>query len=174
MDTQQLINILQDHLKSTFLGVFAKDELPVVELRPLAFIVNEDLSQLPGSHWRALYLYQDGRGEFFDSYGRPPDKIVEAYMDKHAPNGWEYNTRHVQSIWSSLCGGYCLQYLEARHRLRDAPMSKLLKELFPFSRQHKNDEIVYRRLRQHYNIEIPIVDPSYYTSLIGAPVEYPK
>ena len=158
MDTLQLERLLNDHLKTSFYGVCAKNQLPDSPLRPLAIIVNEDIAQLPGSHWCAFYLFQDGRAEYFDSYGRAPDKTVTTYLRKQAPNGWEYNSKQVQSFWSTLCGGFCLQYLEARHRSQNIPMSWILRRLFPYENPFKNDLLVQHQLASHYNIEIPLYD----------------
>ena len=158
MDTLQLEKILNDHLKTAFYGVCAKDELPDSSLRPLAIIVNEDIAQLPGSHWCALYLFQNGRGEYFDSYGRSPDIYIAKYLRKQAPKGWEYNARPVQSVWSTLCGGFCLQYLEARHKHQRKPLSRILHQLFPYKIPYRNDLLVQHRLANHYNIELPIYD----------------
>ena len=154
MDTQQLIDILKRHLKHTFFGVYAEDQLPETNVRPLALIANTDPAHLDGTHWVAIYLDHGRPGEFFDSFGEPPDPPVKEYLNKHSPHGWLYNTRSVQGLFSSLCGAYCVQYLEARHETR-APFSTLMFKLFP----HKNnDHLVQERMREHYDMDIPIYD----------------
>ena len=42
METEKIEKILVLTLKSTYVGVCAKDELPRTELRPLAIIVNSE------------------------------------------------------------------------------------------------------------------------------------
>ena len=156
MDTRQLIRILRDHLRSTFYGVYAEDQLPNTNHRPLAIIVNTDPSDLEGTHWTAMYLTRDRPAEFFDSFGRPPDKPVQEYLNKQSPDGWLYNTTPVQGLFSTLCGAYCVQYLEARHETKEQ-FSSLLSTLFPFV---NNDGVVHRRMKEHYNMNIPIYDYS--------------
>ena len=156
MDTQQLIQILKDHLRKTFYGVYAEDQLPEVDNRPLAIIVNTDPAHLDGTHWVAIYLTKGRPGEFFDSFGNPPDKPVEEYLNRHSPQGWVYNTRPVQGLFSTLCGAYCVQYLEGRHESKD-PFSTLLYKLFP---KMNNDILVRQRMQEHYNMDVPIYDPT--------------
>lgn len=160
MDTRQLLKILREHLANTWYGVYAEDRLPDITERPRAIIVNTDPADKSGTHWTAIYLKSNGKGEFFDSYGREPDIPVQYYMDRHAPDGWLYNTRKVQGYWSTLCGAYCLQYLEARNEARRKPLSSLLLKLFPNS---NNDRLVQQRMIEHYKFRIPIYDRSFFT-----------
>lgn len=159
MNTLELEDILKTHLKTAFIGVCAKDELPSdILARPAAFIVNEDIASFPGTHWCAIYFKQNGTGEYFDSFGREPNNTVKKYVELHSPSGWQYSTRQVQSNQSTLCGGFCVQFLEARHKLRHIPMSKLLQKLFPYRSPKENDQIVLQRLRQHYKANVPLFD----------------
>lgn len=158
MDTQQLEKILTGHLKSTFHGVFALDEIPKTPLlRPVAFIVNTDPSTRDGEHWTAIYIHNDNRGEYFDSFGKPPAKTVQTYLNKNATGGWEFNRRQVQGI-STLCGGYCVQYLEYRHQQQQLLQKTVVNRLFPHKEYIENDFLVQRRLKKHYNIQVPLVD----------------
>lgn len=144
----------------------AEDELPTTDMRPLAIIVNTDTSTEDGTHWCAIYLHQNNRGEFFDSYGRSPDKPVIAYLNAHARNGWLYNTNVLQNIWSTVCGAYCVQYLEARNQQRNLPYSTLLRRLFPYTDSDKNDRLVQERMKEHYGLEIPLVEYQFMRSRI--------
>lgn len=161
MDTLQLERILHEHLGLAYYGVCAEDELPHVLARPLALIVNTDPSSRDGTHWTSLYIHRDGKGEFFDSYGRPPDSPVKRYLDQRAPGGWFYNTRQVQSRFSTLCGAFCVQHLESRHRNQKLPFSTLLIQLFPYLNPQQNDSVVQYRMRRHYDIRLPIFDTSF-------------
>ena len=155
MDSRQLLSILHEHMPNTFLGVCAEDELKSVTLkRPCAIIVNTDPSSEDGTHWTAIYLTQKSTGEFFDSSGEKPDEPVRIFLDHHASAGWKYSCRRVQGPLSTLCGAYCLQYLEKRSNSRES-FSTILLKLFPFK---NNDEIVRQRMREHYAIEMPIYD----------------
>ena len=158
MDTQQLITLLRNHLDKVFLGVYAEDQLPHIDQRPFAAIVNTDPSQLPGTHWIAIYLSRDKPGEYFDSFGEYPDTPVVDYLNRESPRGWMYNTRKLQGQFSTLCGAYCVQYLEARHESKD-PFSTILYKLFP---KKNNDVIVQQRMQEHYNLHVPIYDLTMY------------
>lgn len=163
MDTRQLGRILKEHLRLSYYGVCAEDELPDTindVRRPLAIIVNTDPSSQDGTHWTAIYLHRNGSGEFFDSFGRAPDKPVKRFLDRHASNGWSYNIRTVQALFSTLCGAYCVQYLEARHQNKTLPFSTLLFRLFPYTAGN-NENLVQHRMRVHYNLRIPIYDLSF-------------
>lgn len=143
----------------------AKDQLPHIDVRPLALIVNSDPSYKDGTHWSAVYLFQDGRGEYFDSYGRAPEKVIRNYLDRHAPNEWRYNERVLQNLGSTVCGAYCVQYLEARHERRNIPFSTLLRKLFPYSNPDKSDKLVQTRMKKHYGLKIPLVERQFLQSM---------
>jgi len=59
-----------------FDGVFSIDNLPD---DPHLLVCNTDPSYKPGRHWIAIYI-EDGRGEFFDSFGHRPNIEFEHYM----------------------------------------------------------------------------------------------
>ena len=73
MDTIQIERILKNHsyTKKIFKGFYPKDMLPTVE-HPGSYVVNTDPSSESEEHWVAMYLKNDGSGEYFDSYGLQP------------------------------------------------------------------------------------------------------
>ena len=75
MNTLQLKRALEHNTftKKIFGGVFAADELPKVITSPCGFVANTDPSTEPGTHWVAFYFPSRDKGEFFDSYGYPPE-----------------------------------------------------------------------------------------------------
>ncbi len=160
MDTQQLEKILKTHLKSTFHGVYALDEIPKSTLRPMALIINTDPSTRDGQHWTAVYIRKDNTGEYFDSYGKAPAETIQRYLTKNAPGGWEFNRRQVQGL-STLCGGYCVQYLEYRHQHQQLLQSTVVNRLFPHKDYIDNDFLVQLRLKKHYNIRVPLIDQKF-------------
>ena len=105
MNTEEIEKALKDY-KPLFLGVFSSDKLPT---HPHGlFISNTDPSHLPGTHWVAICI--DGRrGEYFDSFGRPPSSTFKDYMNTYCKH-WTFNARQLQSIASSFCGQYCIYY----------------------------------------------------------------
>ena len=75
MNTLELERALKHNTftKKIFVGVFAADELPTLNTFPSGFVANTDPSTEPGTHWVAFYFPSREKGEFFDSYGHPPE-----------------------------------------------------------------------------------------------------
>lgn len=158
MDTIQLERLLSDHLGvGVHYGVCAFDELPLTSKRPLALVINLSPSGTSGTHWIAIWFSSDGHAEHFDSFGSKPIAPIEVYLDTHT-SSWNYNTRLVQSLVSTLCGGYCVMFLEGRQQNKFTDLGILLRKLFPFEDPLRNDRIVQARMLQHYNTNIPIID----------------
>ena len=79
MNTLQISNVLQSDsfTKSVFTSLLPSDHLPNSETeRPKGFIVNVDESVDPGTHWVAIYLTRDWKGEFIDSHGQRPSYVT--------------------------------------------------------------------------------------------------
>lgn len=167
MDTLQLKRMMFHHMKSTFVDVCALDELPITYHRPAAIIVNTDTSKERGTHWTAIYLHVNGSGEYFDSFAKEPSEAIKKFMNKNAPSGWLMNLRVVQGVFSTLCGGYCGIYLEARHRNRELTLKTLIDRIFPHTNTKNNDQAVHRTLRKHYGIYLPITDVSLLLDIIN-------
>ena len=121
MNTSQITRALkQDRFtKRTFRGVFPSDKLPkTLDKFPCAIVANTDPSNEPGTHWVAFYFPSEHKGEMFDSFGRSLEYYKDTFrdfLDKHDTE-WEFNTRTLQSVWSDVCGQYCLFYLCQRSR----------------------------------------------------------
>jgi hypothetical protein len=121
--------------RGMFQGVYSVDTLPE---NPRLLISNTDPSNMPGTHWIAIYVDSDGRGEYFDSFGRKPTGVFEDYMNDNCKD-WIYNTRQLQSINSSYCGFYCCVYCMFKCRGFD-----LVRIVNAFSRDTGlNDSIVH-------------------------------
>ncbi len=114
MDTQSIERFIDSDnvCRNTFQGVFSSDTLPN---KPRLFICNTDPSNQPAQHWIAIHVDDNGRGEYFDSFGRQPDKHFEHYMNEHCTR-WTCNKRQLQSLISSFCGHYCCFYCMLRCR----------------------------------------------------------
>jgi len=92
---------------SLFRGVFSCDTLPSTNVKGL-LVCNTDPRDKPGEHWIAMYF--DGeRGEYFDSFGRPPTAAFKDYLNRHCAY-WIFNDRQLQSVCSRFCGHYCVYY----------------------------------------------------------------
>jgi len=92
-------------------GVFSIDTLPD---KPRLLVCNTDPSDKPGQHWVCIHV-EDGRGEYFDSFGRRPTTLFERYLNRHCCS-WTFNDRQLQSVVSKFCGHYCIYYCMLRSR----------------------------------------------------------
>ena len=115
MNTSELEEILKkvDGTKNTFGGVCRSDLLPLeVKQYPQTFVANVDTSEKRGTHWVAFYFMDDLHGEFFDSYGLPPFRynILNDFLNRNAAE-WTYNRKHLQSLFTEICGHYCIFYI---------------------------------------------------------------
>ena len=97
-----------------FVGSFPRDKIPRVKSLPAALIMNTDTSTQPGEHWVAVYINEDGIGEYFDSFGLKPlfREIVE-YLDNNCKE-WYYNNVTIQGLTSITCGQYCVLFVYLR------------------------------------------------------------
>ena len=110
--------------RDAFLGVFPLNELPrQVERRPAFLIVNTQTADLPGLHWLCLLLFDDGRGEVFNSVGQPPPSAVAQWMNVMT-RVWTYNSETYQSPGTATCGAYCIYVV--LHRLQHSTLSQTL------------------------------------------------
>lgn len=75
-------------------------------------ILNTHTSGLPGQHWLAIYIKEDGVGCFFDSFGNKPDhhcfppfiKNILSINSKEV----QHSTVQVQDFSSDTCGWHCV------------------------------------------------------------------
>ena len=137
------MNILKNDpfTKTVFTDVLPSDRLPrEIRKGPRGYILNTDASDMPGSHWVAMYLTEDGKGEFWDSYGQAPgfyNQNFTQFLDKHCGT-FTCNRRILQAPSSDVCGQYTLFF--ALHRCRRIPMSTIA-NMFTDSKEW-NDELV--------------------------------
>jgi len=110
MNSDEIDRFLRARLRD-FDGVFSVDNLPK---DPRLLVCNTDPSDKPGRHWIAIYI-EDGRGDFFDSFGRRPNADFERYMNCHCVS-WNFNDKQLQSIVSKFCGYYCIYFCILRSR----------------------------------------------------------
>jgi hypothetical protein len=62
----------------------------------------------------AIYIGNDRRAEFFDSFGMHPTVWhFETFLNENS-RYWTHNTKRVQSFYSDACGYHCIFY--AVHR----------------------------------------------------------
>lgn len=119
MNTFQLTNILNtdSFTKRLFLGVYARDEVPIKVKYPSCFIINTHNSNQPGEHWLAFFLNQDGSVEFFDPIGLSPQFYnLDKYLQIISKNKVFYTNQRLQGFGSNYCGVYCVYFLYQRSR----------------------------------------------------------
>jgi len=126
-----------------FLGVYAADELPLK--KPGGLIVNTDKRHLPGTHWIAIHVNKRGECEYFDSYGLPP--MVQEHIDYSEK--CTINKKTLQSPFSSLCGHYCMLYLDSKFRGKS--LNQFLKQ-FKQENIYSNDAYAYIRFVKKFGV----------------------
>lgn len=145
------MNILKSDsfTKTVFTDVLPSDRLPhEIRKRPRGFVLNVDPSNKPGSHWIAIYLTADGKGEFWDSYGEKPgfySQNFSQFLNKQCST-FTWNKRVLQAPSSNVCGQYALFF--ALHRCRHIPMSTIA-NMFTDSKQW-NDTLVRDFIHKWY------------------------
>ena len=123
-------------LTNIFIGVFGKNELKAVSY-PFCLISNESNYGTKGMHWVALYFDVSGNCDYFDSYGQPPKKEIQEFMNKHAKS-IQGNTKQFQNIDSDFCKQYCIYFLTKR-----ALQNKMHEILRVFTENRCNENDVY-------------------------------
>jgi hypothetical protein len=142
MNTSEIQSLLQKLNKKYGsqheVGVFASDKIAYKKCSlPSALICNYDTSYQPGSHWIAIYLSKQGNVHYFDSYAmKPPVDGILRFMKQNAHKKIQYNTVHMQDIFSKVCGEYCILFLSTmmqHKRMKD------FQTLFNNKNKMKND-----------------------------------
>ena len=104
----------------TFRGVYPNDQLPNI-VPPAFLVVNTDVSNLPGRHWKAIYIDENYKGEVFDSLATPVSNRVARFMNRNTRQ-WKTNRVMIQHPLSTQCGAYVLYFVTQRlkfNSLRD-------------------------------------------------------
>jgi len=115
LNTQQIRAALKH--EPNFLNVYALDQLLHLALpqdtTEIKLVANLQPSNLPGNHWIAIYRRpSDGRGYYFDSFGRSPPIAIQRWLTIHC-NNWTFNNLCIQSRNNTvLCGYLCIKFLK--------------------------------------------------------------
>jgi hypothetical protein len=98
--------------RNKFCGVFPYDMIPTKISKPCSIIINTDPSYLPGKHWVAISIDSKGNCNYFDSFGKPPDKYkIIHFLRKNCEKKLFYNKSVLQNIFSDTCGHFCAVFL---------------------------------------------------------------
>ena len=168
MNERQIGKVLKAELGSNFVGVFPADKLFMIRRntpRPFAVVVNTDPSDMPGTHWVAIYIRQYGV-EYFDSLGRPPNNHFRSFLQRFSRH-CAWNEHQYQSIVSSLCGAYCILFIITRHTHPTLSMHNILRKLFKRGYWDFNDRIVQVFMMKRYALYLPITDVDFVREHIG-------
>ncbi|KAG8236362.1 hypothetical protein J437_LFUL016582 [Ladona fulva] len=138
MDTRQLTNALSSnaHTSPLFRGVYPADKLPKSFNYPASFVVNTDPSTKGGTHWIAVYMDENGRGDYFDSYGITPFIREHINFMNRVCASWKWNKVKLQGWGSTVCGNYAAVFIF--HRSKGHSMKKFLSS-FDNSNSVNND-----------------------------------
>ena len=116
MNAEEIENALKRKCVKDFDGVFSVDTLSA---KPRLLVVNTDPALNPVRHWVCMYV-DNGRGEYFDSFGQPPTANFERYLNRHW-SSWTFNNKQLQSVISRFCGNYYIYYCILKSRGVDMP-----------------------------------------------------
>lgn len=101
--------------KKKFIGVFAKDELPLKLRYPCCFVFNTEKKKEDGEHWLAAYFDKNKTCWFFDSYGQSPHFYDLYDYLKHFSKKIVWNKLRIQGF-SDYCGFYCIFFIAFKCR----------------------------------------------------------
>jgi len=74
---------------------------------PYLLVCNTDPTR-PVRHWICIFV-EDGRGEYFDSFGRRPSAAFERYLNRHC-SYWTFNdVLSANFVDTIVCSFACLE-----------------------------------------------------------------
>ena len=115
MNTFEILNEMNN--LNCFKGVFPLDKIKNLKIneRPIGLILNLDYAYQPGSHWVAVYLEENNKVTYFDSFGFPNfNQYFLNFLKINKVNEIIFNKFQLQSINSQTCGAYCVLFLKMR------------------------------------------------------------
>ena len=128
-----------------FIGCFAENEVSgiVFQSLPCFLVVNVDSSNLPGSHWLAIGIFEK-RIEIFDPLGfkffnwsRIPCTLLKL-LHRLSQHRDILIAKRIQSDHSVLCAFYCIYYCIFRSSVS---FSKICR---PFKDLKRNDKVLIK------------------------------
>ena len=128
LTNQQLVHAVEraadPETKQAFVGVFPVNRLPhSIPKPPIFIIMNTQSHNLPGEHWKLIYISRQRVGEVFDSAGLIPNVTLQQWMNTFCIT-WSFTTRVYQNPMSGTCGAYVLYVL--LNRLHSLTLSRVL------------------------------------------------
>ena len=119
-------------------------------LRPGYYVCNTHKPREGSGHWVVIRICKRMEyGEFFDSYGRPPQQYgLEGFLERSVRGRYVYNDVQLQGSTSYTCGHHCIAYCVMS--FAGMRMANYV-DTFDKGNFHLNDRKVYefvRRLRR--------------------------
>ena len=118
LSSRQLVNKVRRNADEktwrAFYGVYPIDNLPkFIPHLPIFIIVNTDTHNLPGTHWKCIFIGKDRRGEIFDSLAQPINDMLVRWINRFTRK-WKTNHKCYQRSSSSTCGAFVLYFILSR------------------------------------------------------------
>ena len=118
----QIEQYLSSRLPNSFKGVYDADSLPGKATvakwdYPFAIVVNTMKDTTAGvGHWIAMVFTEDGKGHYFDSYGKKPKSAAwKEFLRSTSLHGkWTYSKVKVQSDYTNSCGYLAIKFIVMR------------------------------------------------------------
>ena len=110
--------LIQDiNTKDSFRGVFPRDLLfkhgKVLPNKNNSYVCNTACKESPGEHWIAIYIDDEGKGEYFDSYGLYPNDTFACFLQNNC-HSWDRTIIPLQNPLTTVCGQYCIFWLYSK------------------------------------------------------------
>ena len=102
MNTLEIDHVLKTHpsIRNVFKGEYARNKLPRRLNLPATLIGNTDPNDRPGTHWVALYIDANSKGEYYDPTGRPP--CLKGIRELYEQTLYELDLQHHQNMRTPL------------------------------------------------------------------------
>lgn len=170
MNSKDIFANLKTHssTKKFFFGIYPFDKLPninkVRELnknkKEIYLVVNTDPANKPGEHWFALCIQNNLKGdvpnEYFDSYGRKPDKKIVQYLE----NFLIFSTQPIQNNLTTTCGQWCMCYI--LYKSHGGSLSQFIHFIAENINPSKRDQFVNEFINNEFTQKnIPLQDLSF-------------
>jgi hypothetical protein len=101
----QIDNICK--LMSGYGGCISKDQLPS-NITNKFYVVNMQNHSGGGTHWVLLYNCKQNLIIYFDSYGEPPPRQIQTYMNQTGKQQ-QISQEEIQQLNSAWCGEYFIE-----------------------------------------------------------------
>ena len=90
-------------------------------------------------------------------------KTFSSFLGRYGHKKPKYNTKRLQGTFSTVCGSYCIYFLMMR--CRGISFEDILSQ-FSFNDYYRNDSMVSLFMNKHFNLNIPMIDKSFFKTLV--------